>query len=161
MDEWPIIPSRENVADDATKWNGKPTSDLDCCCYQGPAFLQDKKSQRPMEQPGDAVQVDVTAEEIRLVPVHRTVKEVAFQRFSNCNRLLRSAAYVHQAVTVRKHFPSETAQDTQPEYVRRGAKEGKHYAGRLKHMRFRKNFSCCAKDKVWRKVVLFVRCLHS
>ncbi|XP_062539111.1 uncharacterized protein LOC134207403 [Armigeres subalbatus] len=109
VDEWRYVPSRENVADDATKWNGGPSFDPDCRWYQGPLFLQDPESQWPTERPGDTAEADVTTEEIRLVATHRTVVEVIdIQRFSNWNRLLRATAYVHRAVAVWKHSTSGT-----------------------------------------------------
>ncbi|XP_062713285.1 uncharacterized protein LOC134290231 [Aedes albopictus] len=109
VDEWRYVPSRENVADDATKWNGGPSFDPSCRWYQGPAFLQDPESQWPTERPGDTAEADVTTEEIRLVAVHRTVVEVIdIERFSNFNRLLRATAYVHRAVAVWKHSTSGT-----------------------------------------------------
>ncbi|XP_062710841.1 uncharacterized protein LOC134288923 [Aedes albopictus] len=58
VDEWRYDPSRENVADDATKWNGGPSFDPSCRWYQGPAFLQDPESQWPTERPGDTAEAD-------------------------------------------------------------------------------------------------------
>ncbi|XP_062557202.1 uncharacterized protein LOC134222066 [Armigeres subalbatus] len=108
VDEWRYVPSRENVADDATKWNTGPSFDSNCRWYQGPSFLQDPENQWPAEGSGDLADRDTNLEEVRIVAVHRTVEElVEVQRFSNWNRLLRAMAYVHRAVAVWKNSPGE------------------------------------------------------
>ncbi|XP_062716949.1 uncharacterized protein LOC115265221 [Aedes albopictus] len=108
VNEWRYVPSRENVADDATKWNAGPSFDPECRWYQGPAFLQDPESQWPTERSDGTVEAEAACEEIRVVALHRTVEEVVdVQRFSNWNRLLRAMAYVHRSVAVWKHEASE------------------------------------------------------
>ncbi|XP_055527103.1 uncharacterized protein LOC129719731 [Wyeomyia smithii] len=96
VDEWRYVPSRLNVADDATKWNSGNR------WYQGPPFLRNPKEQWP----GQSVvedEADVACEELRLVGVHHAAEEVIrVERFSNWNRLLRAMAYVHRAVRIWK-----------------------------------------------------------
>ncbi|XP_055543765.1 uncharacterized protein LOC129729278 [Wyeomyia smithii] len=102
VDEWRYVPSKLNVADDATKWNSGPSFDPENRWYQGPPFLRN-----PIEQwPGQSVvedEADVACEELRLVGVHQAAEEVIrVERFSNWDRLLRAMAYVHRAVRIWK-----------------------------------------------------------
>ncbi|XP_055523209.1 uncharacterized protein LOC129717358 [Wyeomyia smithii] len=102
VDEWRYVPSKLNVADDATKWNSGPSFDPENRWYQGPPFLRNPKEQWP----GQSVvedEADVACEELRLVGVHQAAEEVIrVERFSNWDRLLRAMAYVHRAVRIWK-----------------------------------------------------------
>ncbi|XP_062557220.1 uncharacterized protein LOC134222088 [Armigeres subalbatus] len=108
VDEWRYVPSRENVADDATKWSSGPSFDPGCRWYQGPPFLQDPESQWPAERTGKEAEDAATAEEISVIAVHRAAEEIIdVHRFSNWNRLLRATAYVHRAIASWKHLSCE------------------------------------------------------
>ncbi|XP_065085842.1 uncharacterized protein LOC135707870 [Ochlerotatus camptorhynchus] len=49
VDEWHYVPSKLNVADDATRWNSGPSFDPDNRWFQGPSFLRDTKELWPRE----------------------------------------------------------------------------------------------------------------
>ncbi|XP_058817112.1 uncharacterized protein LOC131680413 [Topomyia yanbarensis] len=106
VNEWRYVPSRENVADDATKWSSGPSFNPTCRWYHSSPFLLDPDSQWPTERPGDIAAVNAENEEIRVIAVHRTETEVVnVERFSNWNRLLRTMAYVRRVINVWKHRP--------------------------------------------------------
>ncbi|XP_062541852.1 uncharacterized protein LOC134209845 [Armigeres subalbatus] len=97
VDEWYYVPSKQNVADEATKWgNGiefTPTNRW----YTGEPFLYQPQSKWPKQ----LKQQWNTKEELRAAfHLHRSLPQPIFDvsRFSNWNRLLRTAAFVHRAV---------------------------------------------------------------
>ncbi|XP_053686569.1 uncharacterized protein LOC128736113 [Sabethes cyaneus] len=102
VDEWYYVPSKLNVADDATKWNTGPSFDPENRWFQGPTFLRESKERWPKQ----SVAVDeenAACEELRMVAVHQPVEPIVnVERFSNWNRLVRAMAYVHRAVRVWK-----------------------------------------------------------
>ncbi|XP_062714235.1 uncharacterized protein LOC134291008 [Aedes albopictus] len=86
-----------NVADVATKWGNGPGFQPDSRWYVGEPFLYKSKS----EWPKQAQKQERTKEELRAVfHLHRELPEplIDVTRFSNWNRLLRTAAYVYRAV---------------------------------------------------------------
>ncbi|XP_065095606.1 uncharacterized protein LOC135717443 [Ochlerotatus camptorhynchus] len=103
VDEWHYVPSKLNVADDATKWNSGPSFDPDNRWFQGPTFLRDAKEQWPRESAVVVDKTDAASEELRMVAVHQTADEVVVvERFSKWNRLVRTMANVHRAVRIWK-----------------------------------------------------------
>lgn len=97
--EWRYVPSRINVADDATKWRTSPCFDPENRWFSGPDFLYKSESRWPSE----IKQVPDTSEELRAVFVHHS-KLVSplmdVTRFSNWNRMLRATAYVQRAANI-------------------------------------------------------------
>ncbi|XP_055527499.1 uncharacterized protein LOC129720103 [Wyeomyia smithii] len=101
MDEWRHIPSKLNVADEATKWGSGPCFDPNSRWFQGPFFLHDMEERWPEPLKSSTV----TSEELRAVHLHNVkIVEQLFdpERFSKCSRMVRAMAYVHRAVTVFK-----------------------------------------------------------
>ncbi|XP_062539143.1 uncharacterized protein LOC134207436 [Armigeres subalbatus] len=89
--EWRWVPSRLNIADEATKWGKGPCFDAGSRWVQGPEFLSRAEELWPK-----AVASTVsTEEELRLCHLfHKAIKPLLdFKRFSNWNRLLRKALY--------------------------------------------------------------------
>lgn len=97
VDEWFHVPSKLNVADDATKWGSGPSFSPSGRWYIGESFLF-----QPMtEWPQQVRLPSSTEEELRAVfHFHQElpVPLIDVTRFSNWSRLLRTAAYVYRAV---------------------------------------------------------------
>ncbi|XP_062711919.1 uncharacterized protein LOC134283984 [Aedes albopictus] len=99
VDEWRWIPTRLNVADDATKWGKGPQIDESSRWFRAPDFLYYPPDTWPLQD----TPVPSTVEEIRPVHVHREVSKfrlIDFGRFSKWERMLRSIAYVHKFISV-------------------------------------------------------------
>lgn len=99
--EWRWVPSKLNVADEATKWSRGPSFDADCRWFVGPEFLYTPENEWPQSNRS----VAPTMEDIRPCFVHREVlpeSVIEFGRFSKWNRLLRAVAYMLHAVSIWK-----------------------------------------------------------
>ncbi|XP_052562964.1 uncharacterized protein LOC128092673 [Culex pipiens pallens] len=106
--QWRWIPSKENVADDATKWGKSFCLSPDSRWFKGPWFLYHPEDQWP---------VDITpnlqepTEELRACLVHReavATHNVEWDRFSQWVRLLRTLARVHRfAGNLRRKLKKE------------------------------------------------------
>ncbi|XP_058456653.1 uncharacterized protein LOC131434039 [Malaya genurostris] len=98
--EWRWVPSKFNVADEATKWGKGPCFDAGCRWYVGPDFLCLPEDDWP-KQPTTVA----TKEEIRPCLIHQETLPttlIHFDRFSSWNRLSRSSAYLVRAITFWK-----------------------------------------------------------
>ncbi|XP_055605793.1 uncharacterized protein LOC129753966 [Uranotaenia lowii] len=94
-EEWRWVPSKENVADDATKWGRGFDFTPSSRWFQGPSFLYQEESEWPAES---IVEVD-TEEELVECLVHQEVQEqrmVDWQNFSKWKILLRAVAFVRR-----------------------------------------------------------------
>ncbi|XP_062539103.1 uncharacterized protein LOC134207395 [Armigeres subalbatus] len=97
VDEWRWVPSRSNVADEATKWGKGPNIASDSRWFQAPEFLY----QNPEKWPKQSPKIPETEEELRPLHLHQGVlgdKLVQFGRFSKWERLVRAVAYVHRFI---------------------------------------------------------------
>lgn len=97
VDEWRKVPSKINVADQATKWRDGPRFDPEDWWYTGPEFLRDPEY-NCLEQNEDMY---VTTEDLRSVFLHhRTMPSplIEVDRFSRWTRLTRAIGYVVRAV---------------------------------------------------------------
>ncbi|XP_062542239.1 uncharacterized protein LOC134210212 [Armigeres subalbatus] len=102
VDEWRYVPTKLNVADDATKWGSGPRFQPDQRWFQGPAFLYDSENYWPSNNRV----ISATPEELRPMFLHQAnAMHSLFDltRFSDWNRLLRTAAYVFRAVSKFKN----------------------------------------------------------
>ncbi|XP_058820084.1 uncharacterized protein LOC131682540 [Topomyia yanbarensis] len=90
--EWRWISTRDNVADEATKWHRLPEFSPESRWYRGPAFLWSPENEWPVQRFAPAA----TNEELRAhLLLHETVSPlVNFADFSNWKRLLRVVAHV-------------------------------------------------------------------
>ncbi|XP_062552012.1 uncharacterized protein LOC134217262 [Armigeres subalbatus] len=80
--QWRWIPSKDNVADDATKWGKNPCLSSDTRWFKGPGFLHLHEDQWPTEA---KIKVNQTTEELRSCLVHQEViakHQVKWDRFS-------------------------------------------------------------------------------
>lgn len=99
ISEWRWIATKENVADEATKWQGVPDMSHNSRWFAGPPFLKQHESSWPSD---DNVRKAEATEEIRTHLAHFTQNETTLtvdeSRFSNYQRLLRSQAFFLRAV---------------------------------------------------------------
>ncbi|XP_055643771.1 uncharacterized protein LOC129779977 [Toxorhynchites rutilus septentrionalis] len=102
VDEWKWVPSKQNPADQATKWGKSTGLDSESVWFRGPEFLRQSETNWPQFEIGPAV----TEEELRPCHLHRTMKTwepvIDCHRFSKWERLLRSTAYVWRFIANRK-----------------------------------------------------------
>ncbi|XP_055623137.1 uncharacterized protein LOC129766588 [Toxorhynchites rutilus septentrionalis] len=99
IDEWRHVPSKINVADDATKWGDGPSFKPEDRWFSGPDFLFEPE----YRWPSNVKESSTTNEELRAVYVHHNKFSsplIDVSRFSNWNRMLRATAYVHRAVNI-------------------------------------------------------------
>ncbi|XP_062717285.1 uncharacterized protein LOC134292262 [Aedes albopictus] len=108
--EWRWIPTKENVADDATKWGNGPCFSPACRWFRGPEFLYRSEEEWPVDNQFKYE----TSEEIRACLVHRedtNTETIEWSRFSNWKRLWRSVAYVQRFLSnLRKKVRGEPLQ---------------------------------------------------
>lgn len=91
--EWRWVPSKLNVADQATKWGKGPQLSSGASWFSGPDFLWEDEQQWPEQ----TVLTVETQEEMRSCLIHReaSLEELLnSDRFSKWERMLRSTAYV-------------------------------------------------------------------
>ncbi|XP_055633617.1 uncharacterized protein LOC129773964 [Toxorhynchites rutilus septentrionalis] len=94
--DWRWVPSKMNVADEATKWGSGPQLSSGGRWYRGPSFLYEPESCWPT-QPTNSME---TTEELRTCAVHHheLPTHVVWDRFSRWDRLLRSIGYVRRFI---------------------------------------------------------------
>ncbi|XP_058826497.1 uncharacterized protein LOC131686249 [Topomyia yanbarensis] len=103
-DEWQYVPTKHNVADEATKWGSGPEFKPQSRWFVGPDFF----IQTEQNWPTQSKQAFTTEEELRPMCIHREMIQkplMDIERFSNWNRLLRSTAYVLRAA---RRFQKQT-----------------------------------------------------
>ncbi|XP_062708920.1 uncharacterized protein LOC134288349 [Aedes albopictus] len=97
VDEWRWVPSRLNVADEATKWGKGPDITSGSRWFQAPKFLYE----HPDSWPQQTMKGNESSEELRPVHLHHDVAQeqlLQFGRFSKWERLVRAVAYMHRFV---------------------------------------------------------------
>ncbi|XP_055605051.1 uncharacterized protein LOC129753277 [Uranotaenia lowii] len=96
IEEWRWVPTRLNVADEATKWGRGPSFDAESRWYKAPEFLYELDEN---EWPRDrTIHAECSKEELRIESVHTHVARVPIidvNRFSKWERILRKTGYVH------------------------------------------------------------------
>ncbi|XP_062704268.1 uncharacterized protein LOC134286640 [Aedes albopictus] len=98
VEEWRWVPTKLNVADEATKWGRGPSFEPGSRILVGPQFLYDDQGEWPKNCRSE---VKITDEELRPAYIfsHFLAKPlVEFNKFSKWERLLRCVAYVHRFV---------------------------------------------------------------
>ncbi|XP_055923993.1 uncharacterized protein LOC129954238 [Eupeodes corollae] len=97
--EWQWIPTGENIADEATKWNTKLDLQSDSRWYKGPLFLCLPEDNWPR-----AIDKFSTNEEVRVL-IHQLADPsyiIDCERFSKWKRLKRSMAYMLRFVNLSR-----------------------------------------------------------
>ncbi|XP_062534461.1 uncharacterized protein LOC134203596 [Armigeres subalbatus] len=109
VSEWRWLPTKENVADDGTKWARLPNFQPGSRWFRGPDFLWEDEG----SWPGASGDQGTTKEEMRTTVSHHTISEtfLTFDRFSKWKRLMRTVAYVHRFVgNLRRRIKREVAE---------------------------------------------------
>ncbi|XP_062708877.1 uncharacterized protein LOC134288337 [Aedes albopictus] len=96
--EWRWIPTKLNVADQATKWSNGPQLSMENPWFQGPNFLLEPEDSWPIQR-----QTNPTKEELRstIVLCHLTSQvdlPIEIHRFNSWSKLQRSVAFVFRYV---------------------------------------------------------------
>ncbi|XP_055632493.1 uncharacterized protein LOC129772974 [Toxorhynchites rutilus septentrionalis] len=94
--EWRWVPTKQNVADEGTKWSRQPDLSASSRWFQGPEFLRKPKAYWPA-----APQYGVTDTELRAhVFMHAPTEEPIInpQNFSKWATMLRTTAYVFRYI---------------------------------------------------------------
>ncbi|XP_065094629.1 uncharacterized protein LOC135715158 [Ochlerotatus camptorhynchus] len=90
--EWLWVPTKQNVADDGTKWQRTPDLSPSSHWFKGPAFLWEQRSAWPVQPANHG---ETTSEMKVSVNVHVAGEPVLnFAKYSNWRKLLRVSAYV-------------------------------------------------------------------
>ncbi|XP_062703842.1 uncharacterized protein LOC134286270 [Aedes albopictus] len=113
-DEWHWVPTKHNVADEATKWGKGPTFHPDSRWFTGPDFLFQPEDKWPQQQ----IPVADTEEELRVVHVHRAKIIEPFidcDRLSKWERILRATAYVYSFIGRYRDFGKQGVSRTKRE----------------------------------------------
>ncbi|XP_062713617.1 uncharacterized protein LOC134290481 [Aedes albopictus] len=109
--EWYWVPTKHNVADEATKWGKSPDFHQDRRWFTGPDFLFQSEDGWPQQQ----IPLANTEEELRVVNVHRAKVVEPFiecNRFSKWERILRTTAYVYSFIDRCRDFGKQGASRT-------------------------------------------------
>ncbi|XP_058456625.1 uncharacterized protein LOC131434022 [Malaya genurostris] len=99
IDKWRWLPSRLNVADEATKWGKEPNVNIESRWFQAPAFLY----RQPDHWPKHTAKTVDTTEELRPMHLHHHIVKqqlIQFERFSKWERLVRVVAYIHRFIQI-------------------------------------------------------------
>lgn len=97
VSEWRYVPSKQNVADEATKWGTGPSFSQESSWFRGPPFFHLSEEQWPTVMKYQ----QATDEELRAVYSYQQIIQsplVNTERFSKWCRLLITTAYVLRAV---------------------------------------------------------------
>ncbi|XP_062556722.1 uncharacterized protein LOC134221543 [Armigeres subalbatus] len=100
--DWRYVPSKMNVADDATKWHGLPDLSNESRWFRGPRFLYEDVDKWPVF----CKRIDSTNTELltSLLVHHTSPAQVIWvQNFSNWKRLQRVTALVHRFIKNCRH----------------------------------------------------------
>ncbi|XP_062700056.1 uncharacterized protein LOC134284792, partial [Aedes albopictus] len=89
--QWRWVPSKDNPADEATKWGSGPYFDPESKWFHGPTFLRLPET----EWPRPKQRATAPTEEMRASILHHCsfVPVIDFERFSSWDRLQRATAY--------------------------------------------------------------------
>lgn len=90
LSEWRWIPSRMNVADDATKWQRVPDCNMNDRWFKGPEFLMKNENHWPEQLPKNLNETDEERRSHHVLHITQKQEIIEVMRFSNWNRLLRT-----------------------------------------------------------------------
>ncbi|XP_055587983.1 uncharacterized protein LOC129740353 [Uranotaenia lowii] len=97
--EWRWVPTKQNPADEATKWGTGPSVNSNSIWFTGPKFLLETEDKWPVRK-----STSTTDEELRACHVQYEIllpeSQLEIGRFSKWNRLLRTTAYTHRFISV-------------------------------------------------------------
>ncbi|XP_062557206.1 uncharacterized protein LOC134222069 [Armigeres subalbatus] len=121
LEDWRWVPTRLNIADEATKWGNGPSFDAQSKWYRGPDFLWQPESEWPEKR----VPTNDPVEDLRRTNVHHGMcKEVVldFVKYSRWKDIIKSLAYLYHFVNrcstkQRVRSSSRTVMLTRQDYV--------------------------------------------
>lgn len=99
LQEWRWVPSKLNVADDATKWNMPPSFDISNRWFSGPEFLRLPSNQWP----GEIQTEPDTLEEMKVHYAHSNLivpSLIETTNYSSWNKMHRAVAYARRYVLI-------------------------------------------------------------
>ncbi|XP_058456660.1 uncharacterized protein LOC131434043 [Malaya genurostris] len=94
IEDWRWVPTKDNIADGATKWGAGPSFDPESSWFHGPELLYLPETQWPPRK----IKLEIPTDELRIVHVHQETPTQPFIEFSNFSRLediLKKLAYLH------------------------------------------------------------------
>ncbi|XP_062704550.1 uncharacterized protein LOC134286873 [Aedes albopictus] len=97
VEEWRWVPTRLNIADEATKWGSGPSFDVQSKWYSGPDFLWKPECEWPVKKPI----VGEPTDELRRMNVHQDMTKdtvIHFNKFSRWEDVVKSLAYLYHFV---------------------------------------------------------------
>ncbi|XP_055605085.1 uncharacterized protein LOC129753308 [Uranotaenia lowii] len=112
VEDWQWVPSRDNIADQGTKWGNGPNFDPDGLWYKGPEFLYRPTEEWPKQKPC----LESPKDELRSVNVHRQSDDdfvVNMESFSRWDGLLNRVAYMYHFVHRFKRFKREPVESSE------------------------------------------------
>ncbi len=108
VNEWRWVPTKENIADEATKWSKSMNFSPSNRWFSGPEFLLQNESEWPKKR---VIKSNVE-EEMKSNFIHTSLvlpKIIDPKRFSKWNRMVRAVAY---AIRFRKVFTDKNCRGT-------------------------------------------------
>ncbi|XP_072392352.1 uncharacterized protein [Diabrotica undecimpunctata] len=98
ISHWRYVPTKNNIADEATKWTKRPNLKNTRCWFKGPDFLYQLENSWPpditlkKEKPEEIL----TSHELKF----NSPRLIDFERFSQFNRILRATAYMFRFLRI-------------------------------------------------------------
>lgn len=94
VSEWKWISTKQNVADEATKWQKPPVLNPSSRWFRAPDFLW--RARR--DWPASATNNGITLEELRPHMLHHIIEDpfIKFENFSKWIKLIRHVAFIHR-----------------------------------------------------------------
>ncbi|XP_062713993.1 uncharacterized protein LOC134290806 [Aedes albopictus] len=114
VEEWRWVPTRLNIADEATKWGNGPSFDVQDKWYRGPDFLWQPESEWPAKKP----LIEEPTDELRKTNVHQEVTTdpvLELAKFSRWEDLIKSLAYLYHFVnrcSTKQRVPTKSRMAT-------------------------------------------------
>ncbi|XP_055523114.1 uncharacterized protein LOC129717278 [Wyeomyia smithii] len=121
--EWRWVPTKLNVADQATKWNSGPQLSTDNPWFRGPSFLFDSEEMWPVQRPITPTKVELHSESNLMCHFTTRVNvPIKISRFNSWTKLQRTVAFVFRYVDnycrSKKQKPLQRGALTQDELKR-------------------------------------------
>ncbi|XP_055605529.1 uncharacterized protein LOC129753709 [Uranotaenia lowii] len=122
IDEWNWVPSKLNIADEATKWNNGPKFDPSSTWFTGPDFLLRSENEWPKRKPDQ----QETPEEMKVVhlihyaaPIRPLLQYCKFSRFEQLTKYLGYLYHFFHLCQTKNRIPNNppTVQLTQKDYA--------------------------------------------
>ncbi|XP_055585093.1 uncharacterized protein LOC129737947 [Uranotaenia lowii] len=97
LTEWRWLPSKLNIADEATKWGNGPTLDPDSMWFKGPDFLLMSDNEWPTQRPP----ISKPLVELRKLNVHSHqtgLTPLEYENYSSYDQLVKRIAYLYHFI---------------------------------------------------------------